>query len=109
MFPIILAMMMVFAPRKNFCLTRQPALLAEKRISYYMNAILSYRCLSGIERNKYIFYLSEVERRIIHSDDYQEMGSKAEGSSLPMNLGFKGNVTQKEDYHFFPLLSKDFR
>ena len=46
-----------------------------------MNAILSCRSLSGIE-TKYIFYLSKVERRIIHSDDYQEMGSTTEGSSL---------------------------
>ena len=74
-----------------------------------MNAILSCRYLLGIKRNKYIFYLSEVERRIIHSDDYQEMGFKAEGSSLTHESRIQRKCYSKEDYHFFlPLDQKTF-
>ena len=49
----------------------------------------------------------KVERRTIHSDDYQEIGSTTEGSSLIDTSRIqKGNVTQKEDYHFFLPLGK---
>ena len=49
----------------------------------------------------------EVERRIIHSDDYQEMGSKAEGTSLTHESRIQRKRYSKEDYHFFlPFVKK---
>ena len=57
-------------------------------------------------KNKYIFYLSKVERRTIHSDDYQEMGSKAEGSALTHESRIQRKCYSKEDYHFFLPLGK---
>ena len=49
----------------------------------------------------------KVERRTIHSDDYQEIGSTTKGSSLIDTFqDSKRNVTQKEDYHFFLPLGK---
>ena len=87
-----------------------PHYFVERCISCYVNAILSCRLPSGVLRkNKYIFYSSKVERRTIHSDNYQEMGSKQKDHPLSINPGFKGNVTQEEDYHFFlPFVQKTF-
>ena len=75
MFPIILAMMMLFVPRKEILsihiLTTH--IILQRHISSYWNAIPSCRCLLGIETKQKHLLLTKVERRIIQSDGYQEM------------------------------------
>ena len=62
LFPIILAMMMIFVPGRILVLQDNPHYFVERHISCYMNAILSCRYLLGIERNKYIFCLSKSRK-----------------------------------------------
>ena len=68
MFPIILAMMMLFVPRKDYLtiLTLTTHIILRRCILFYM----------GIKTNQIHLLFTKVERRFILSNGYQEKGSQ---------------------------------
>ena len=78
--PIIPAMMMLFVPRKEYLsiLILATRIILRRCISFYWNAIPSCQCLHGIETKQKHLLLTKVERRIVRSNGYQEMGRQNE-------------------------------
>ena len=99
MFPIILTMM-IFVPRKKLCHLDNPHYLW--RDAFHVTWMLFYPADAfPVSRPNTSSTYQKVERRIIHSDDYQEMGSTTEGSSLTHESRIQRKCYSKEDYHFF--------
>ena len=82
---------------------------------FYTNAILSCRYPLGIETKQIHLLLIKVERRFVHSDGYQEMGSQNGRITSYQYILIKPRITRKhssENYPFFFLLAlscKDIR
>ena len=77
-FPIILAIMMLFVPRKDHLtiLILTTHIILWRCISFYMNAYPSCCYPLDIKTNQTHLLLTKVERRFVLSNGYQEKGSQ---------------------------------